>query len=134
MASCTYTNSDKLGFDGRDGGYRDSEAQLRLQKLEEMVTSLMETNKDGFESHRDKASLRNRTGDQNFDDASAYSSPQTSESSLRGPLNVKGPEKEYVNATHWTTILENVGSPHARQSFNAELMCLDPRNPRCSRT
>ncbi len=112
MASCTYSNADKLGPDRRDCGYRDSEAQLRLQKLEEMVTSLMETNKDGFESHSDKTSPHTGTGDQNFDDASAHSLPQVSESSLRGHLNSKGSEKEYVNATHWTTILENVGIPH----------------------
>ena len=116
-ASCTYANPEKLGGHKRDCGYRDSEAQLRLQSLEKMVTSLIQTNEESFESRSNKTSFQNMTGDGIPDHASVNSSPQTSELSSEGHLNMKPPEKVYVNATHWTAILENVGRPHSRRDL-----------------
>ena len=122
-ASCTYSNTDRVGRERSDHGDRDSEAQLRLQKLENMVTNLIQTNKDRFESRSDKAASHSGMSDQNLDDISDYSSPQTSVSSTRAHPSMNGTEKEYVNATHWTAILENVGAPQARRS----LTCLTER-------
>ena len=113
--SCTYSSAERLGRERSDYGDRDSEAQLRLQKLEEMVTSLIQTNKEGSESRSDKVSSHSGMGDQDRDDVSDYRSPQPSVSSMRTHLSINGTEKEYVNNTHWTAILENVSCPHARR-------------------
>ena len=114
-ASCTYSNPEKLGRDKRDCGYRDSEAQLRLQRLEKMVANLIQTNQVSSESRSDKTPFHNETGDGTSDYASVHSSPQTSELSSEGHTNMKPPEKVYVNGTHWTAILENVGRPRSRR-------------------
>ena len=66
-ASCTYSNIEKPGRDRRDCGYRDSEAQLRLQKLEDMVTSLVRANEESPNSHSDRMSLNNFTSDRTPD-------------------------------------------------------------------
>ena len=116
-ASCTYSNPEKLGRDGRDKRDRDSEAQLRLQRLEKMVTSLIQTNEESPENRSDKTLFHNKTGDEIPDQASVHSSPQSSELSSEGHLNMKPPEKVYVNATHWTAILEHVGRPRSRRDF-----------------
>ena len=115
--SCTYSNVEKPGRDRRDCGYRDSEAQLRLQKLEDMVTSLVRANEESPNSHSDRMSLHNGTSDRTPDNASIYSSPQTSESASNGNPSMKSSEMIYVNATHWTTILDNVGSPRNQRSL-----------------
>ena len=114
-ASCTYSNPERLVHDTRDCGHRNSEAQLRLQRLEKMITSLIKTNEVSSDSRSEKTSFHNKTGDGISDHASLHSSPQTSELSSEGHLNMKPPEKVYVNATHWTAILENVGSRRSRR-------------------
>lgn len=116
-ASCTYSNSENLGRDGRDCGYRDSEAQLRLQRLEEMVTNLIQRNEESPESISDKRSRLNGTGDSTLEDVIIYSPRQLSDSSSEGDLNNKHSEKAYVNATHWTKILENVGRSRPERSL-----------------
>ena len=115
--SCTYSNPEKLGRDKRDCGYRDSEAQLRLQRLEKMVTSLIQTNEKSTENRSDKTSFHNKTDDEISDHASVHRSPQTSESASEGVLNMKPPETVYVNATHWTAILKNVGRLRSRRDI-----------------
>ena len=116
-ASCTYSNPEGLGRDKRDCGYRDSEAQLRLQRLEKMVTSLIQTNNESFESRTDRTSFHIKTGDGISDHESFNSSPQTSEMSSEGHMSMKPSEKVYVNATHWTAILENVGHSCLRRDL-----------------
>ena len=111
---CTYSSAERLGSERSDYSARDAEARLRLQKLEDLVTRLIQTNKEGYEIRGDKKSSHNGMRDQNLDDVSDYSSPQTSVSSVRAHSSVNGTEKEYVNATHWTAILENVSGPQAR--------------------
>lgn len=91
---------------------RDSEAQLRLQKLEDMVTSLMRTTKESSESLRDKMSPQVATTDQRFDDLL----PQTSNLSPDARSNMNGSDGNYVSATHWTAILENVGFSRGRKA------------------
>lgn len=103
----------------RDCGYRDSEAQLRLQRLEEMVTNLIQTNEKSSKSLSEKRSSHSGTGDSTLEDVIIYSSRPISESSSEADLNNKPSEKAYVNATHWTKILENVGrSRPLREVFN----------------
>ena len=118
-ASCAYSNPERLGRDKRDCGYGDSEAQLRLQRLEEMVTGLIQVNEESSESRSDKASFHNKTGNGIPNHTSIHSSPQTSELSPEGHLNMKPPEKVYVNATHWTAILEHVGCPCSRRDLQS---------------
>lgn len=86
---------------------RDSEAQLRLQKLEEMVTSLMRIIKEDSESRRDKMSLQVGNSNQHLDN------PSTTGSDLSPDLqlNTNISEREYISTTHWTAILENVCVP-----------------------
>lgn len=108
-ASCAYSHGGATAYDRREGGYRDTEAQLRLQKLEEMVTSLMPTTKEDSHNRRDNGPLHHEIDDQRLSGASIYSSPPTSGSSSGWSPNVNSSERAYVSATHWTTILENVG-------------------------
>ena len=107
-ASCTYSNSESIGCDKRDHHSRDSEVQIRLQKLEKMVTSLIPNSEEGSEGLREKSFLRRGRCDHDIDNGSASSSRQVPKSSLEGHLDMKSQGKGYVNATHWTTILENV--------------------------
>ena len=121
-ASCTYSNAEKQGRDKRDCDHRDSEAQFRLQRLEEMVTTLIQTNKEWSENENrsDKVSLHKANGDRNFDDASVDSSLQNSEPPSKGHSTMEVSDKEYVNPTHWTAILEKVGRPPSKTN----LQCL----------
>ena len=63
MAPCNYSNGGSKGRDRRARGSRASEAQLRLQKLEEMVTSLMQTTKEGLEGRSENTAPNNVTVD-----------------------------------------------------------------------
>lgn len=115
--SYTYSDPESLGRDGRDCGYRDSEAQLRLQRLEEMVTNLIQMNEKSSKNLSDKRSSHSGTGDSTLEDIIIYSPRQISESSSEADLNNKPSEKAYVNATHWTKILENVGRSRPKRSL-----------------
>ena len=112
-ASCNYSNGAPHGRGTGSGGSRATEAQLRLQKLEEIVTSLMQTSKDGYQSSS-KPATYNSTVDRRLKDLSIHSSPQTFETCSGGRLDINGTETNYLGATHWTTILENVGVPEDR--------------------
>lgn len=95
--TCTYPNAPRAEHDDNP---RSSEAQLRLRKLEEMVNSLM----------------ANKAGSQSCEGAnpnpSANQTPDSTplETSLEGHLNTSGAESNYLGATHWQAILQNVGS------------------------
>ena len=82
-----------------------------------MVTSLIQMNKESSESGCDKTSFHIKTGDGNSDHDSVNSSRQISELSFEGHLSMKPSEKVYVNATHWTAILENVGRSCSRRDL-----------------
>jgi hypothetical protein len=111
IASCSYSNG---GPSGREGP-QAAEAQLRLQKLEEMVTGLMQTNKEHSENLSDKTSPPGMTVDGRMETLSVHSLPLRSETSSGGHLNINGSETNYVGATHWATILENVSIPSMRR-------------------
>lgn len=115
--SCNYSNGGRAGRDKYDGESRASEAQLRLQKLEEMVTSLMQTNEQDSEHHSEKKSPQHVRIDQRLRELSVHNPPKISETSLRGHLDVHGSETNYLDATHWVTILKNVSVFSGRRSF-----------------
>ena len=106
--SCSYSMGSHTRRDRPDGGSKASEAQLRLQKLEEMVTGLMQTSQKVPESIGDQRSRSNATVDQRLEDLSVHTSPENPETSIRGHLDYHGSETNYLGATHWATILENV--------------------------
>ena len=111
IASCNYSNG---GPSGREGP-RTAEAQLRQQKLEEMVTGLMQKNKERSENLSDKTSPPGMTVDGRMETLSVHSSPLCCETSSGGHLDINGSEANYVGATHWATILENVSIPSMRR-------------------
>ena len=108
-ASCSYSSGWRNRGDRRDAASKASEAQLRLQKLEQMVNSLMQTTKEGFEGRTEKASFHNATIDRRLEGLSIQNPPKSLETSSGGRLDVNGSETNYLGATHWATVLENVG-------------------------
>ena len=73
-----------------------------------MVTSLIQTDKEGLETGDPKIRFHNTKHDQCLNDTSTYSSPPLSESFSGEHLNTSAPARSYVHNTHWTAILENV--------------------------
>ena len=112
-ASCTYSsgNRNERGKRDRAGESKNAEAHLRLQKLEDMVTGLLQSSSEGSESTGDIAHANGQPVDQNLADLSLDSSLRKIESSgARGHLDISRSETKYLGATHWTAILENVSS------------------------
>ena len=93
-----------MGRETRRAEPRDSEAQLRLQKLEEMVTSLMRTTKEDPKRHGENMSTHMSIADQCFNGPS----PPISNSSQEAYFDSNLSERTYVSATHWTAIFKNV--------------------------
>jgi len=104
--SCTYASSTRNGHDELS---RTSEAQLRLNKLEKMITHIMNNTADGSESLTDRSTPHSLNVEEHLRDLSVHNSPQSSSVSSGGRLDISGSEANYLGATHWTTILENVG-------------------------
>ena len=69
-----------------------------------MVTSIMRATKEDLESRRDRTSPQVAMADQDFNNLS----PPISNSTPEARLNIIVPERDYVSATHWTAILDNV--------------------------
>ena len=122
-ASCNYSNGNQNGRDRRDNGSRTSEAQLRLQKLEQMVTSLMQTTKEGSGNRSERKPYYNATLDQRLEDLSVNSLRQNFEASSGGYLDINGSETNYHGATHWAAILDNVSLPLVEEALNTHLTC-----------
>ena len=108
-SSCNYS---KINKDGGNASNRPtfsnrSEAQFRLQKLEEMVTGLMQASSS---SSPHSSSSDSATIDRQMEDLSVsfQTIPDRSELSPKGHLDTHGLERCYQGATHWTTILENI--------------------------
>src|SRR6266536_544995 len=70
IASCNYSNGGSSGHEG----LRATEAQLRLQKLEEMVKGLMQTNQERSENLSDKTLPPGMTVDGHMETLSVHSS------------------------------------------------------------
>ena len=97
--SCTYPCPPRAEH---EGGPRASEAQLRLRKLEEMVHSLI----------KHKPESESSDGDDSLTDLPADSSFHLlpSEASSGSRLKNNGSESNYLGATHWQAILQNVST------------------------
>ena len=108
VASCNYSNGTRSTRDGRDEASRTSEAQIRLQKLEQMVSGLLEKTKAGTGQRVDETP-HDVTVDQRLKDLSVQSSLESSQASTGGYLDVHGSKSNYFGATHWAAVLENVG-------------------------
>lgn len=108
-----YTNASPNGRNAtrRSGESRDLEAQIRLQKLEEMVTVLMRTTKDSPEHHDEESSTQTGTFDQRLKGLSIHNASQILKTPPGGHLDVThDSETNYLGATHWEAILENVSN------------------------
>lgn len=112
--SCTYSSSIR---NGHDEPSRTSEAQLRLKKLEKMITRIMNNTADSSESQTDRSTPHSLNVEEHLRDLSVQNSPQSSSASSGGRLAINGSEANYLGATHWTTILENVGGSNRREYY-----------------
>lgn len=122
-ASCNYSNGNQNWRDKRDDGSRTSEAQLRLQKLEQMVANLMQTTKESSGSRCERKPSYNATLDQRLEDLSVNSLRQNFEASSEGYLDINGSETNYHGATHWAAILDNVTLPSVEEALDMQLTC-----------
>jgi Fungal Zn(2)-Cys(6) binuclear cluster domain len=102
-SSCHYATRPANGLERRDEGLRTSEAHLRLQKLEEMVTSLMQKTGDGLDGSKSNIAPSNGTIERSISTLSVDGSSHYPNGSSNGHL-------DYQGATHWSAILENVRS------------------------
>ncbi|TVY49194.1 Fusarisetin A cluster transcription factor [Lachnellula occidentalis] len=111
-ASCSYSsgNRNERGKRDRAGESKNAEAHLRLQKLEDMVTGLLQSTNEGSESNGNSAHADGQPVDRNLEDLSLDSSLRTVEacSGARGHLEISRSETKYLGATHWTAILEDI--------------------------
>lgn len=118
-------------LNGRGGRHDESkipEAQARLERLESLVASLVESNERSLpkETHLTTPSHESRT-----DAASSITLPPAinppasrgdvpslqPDPSHHGHLDITGSETQYLGATHWTTILESVCTKHKQFLF-----------------
>ena len=104
--SCAYSNSGRSGRGGHNEPSRASEAHSRLQKLEKMVTCLMLANKNN--SISGPAASQGDSVDERLRSLSIEPPSRSSQPALEGYLDIHGSETQYVGATNWATILENV--------------------------
>jgi len=79
----------------------------------------MQTNKERSESLSDKTSPPGMTVDSRMETLSVYSSPLASKPWSGGHLDINGSQANYVGATYWATILENVRIPRMRKFWSA---------------
>lgn len=108
-SSCIYSTnlatgprSSNGGHDRNRDGTRASEAQQRLQKLEQMVAQLAHSNQSsGTVESSGPESLKRR-------ERSLQEQEQYQEQDRSGYLESDGLRTMYRGATHWASILENV--------------------------
>ena len=116
-ASCVYsTNAQVRHHRPYSSGPKTSEAQLRLQKLEEVVASLLRTSSNGSERLTNHESLDDDAVNQ-LKSLSVDNPPQKPNLTIQGHLDHRGSETNYHGATHWATILENVCHPCAKSPW-----------------
>jgi hypothetical protein len=96
-----------------------SKAQARLQRLEEMVTMLVQSNQ-GMDTQDTKPTAQPKHGTKEPPStgstttiataSSNQSSEEPRDEATNGLLDVRGTESKYLGPTHWTAILENVSA------------------------
>jgi len=100
-SSCNYSRHASNVHERSEVGLRSSEAHLRLQKLEEMVTSLMQKTVDCSNGLSSEKSISNTTIEHSISTLSVEGSP-------RPVIWKSNSQHDYQGGTHWSTILENV--------------------------
>lgn len=106
--ACCYDDDSLSARDRQEGSYKTSEAQLRLQKLEAIVTSLMQT-PGGGSSSASSSDVFSHPSVQSS--TSQSSTEEVSKAPPTGHLDAWGSQINYVGGTHWATVLENVSTP-----------------------
>ena len=107
-SSCSQSQNNPNGDLRRETRSRDSEAHSRLQKLEQMVTGLMQTPKKDPIDRNKNVDSDGTTLDKNLNDLSVNNVEENSAKFSSGHLELNGCEMNYLGGTHWATILENV--------------------------
>lgn len=90
-----------------------------------MIASLIQTAGDGSQNRTEETALYSGTVDQPLKNLSIQSSPRISKAPLGGLLSTHGSETNYLGATHWATILQNVSAPLVEDPIGIQL-----RHPR----
>lgn len=114
--------TEQVRHDGTRRDFKTSEAQIRLQKLENMVTGLLDSSGKEFDADKDRASCTNSMADEQFKSLFVRASPRKYHAPVKGHLDYDGSEVNYLGATHWATILENVHGPLIGSSYGICLM------------
>lgn len=78
----------------------------------------MQSTRAESENGSSKASARGQTFDQSLDQLSIDISPQSSDTAPGGHLNINDLGTNYIGATHWEAILENVCAPVVQEAPN----------------
>lgn len=88
-----------------------SEAQCRLQQLEQVVASLVDANTapPTISDHLTPPYSDQPASGIGASERQEDHSPEVPKVPLNGRLNVRGVEANYCGGTHWETILSNVG-------------------------
>ena len=77
-----------------------------------MVTNLIHQPKDSVDQNNGNASFQQATVDQRLKDLSVQNAVEKPEMNSSGHLESSGSETNYLGATHWAAILENVSTLH----------------------
>ena len=75
-----------------------------------MVTNLIQQPKGSVDQSNEKMLSEQATVDQRFKDLSFQNAADKSEMNSSGHLESSGSETNYLGATHWVAILENVSN------------------------
>lgn len=75
-----------------------------------MVTTLMRTTKEDTENANVKAPSHSRNVDHGLSRLSIHNPSQSTETPTGGHLSIDDSETNYLGATHWEAILENVSA------------------------
>ncbi|KAG9236062.1 fungal-specific transcription factor domain-containing protein [Amylocarpus encephaloides] len=107
-AACTYSNTTSRSTNRyHTGAPRSSEAHLRLQRLEEMVTNLIQNSKDNSSLGSIPSPGRASTGPSSGPLNETQELIEEPEKRL-GRLDVHGSESMFIGPTHWTALLDNI--------------------------
>jgi hypothetical protein len=101
VESCDYSGGGRNDHDRRDEVSKASEAQRRLQQLEEIVSGLVQSTMNGPSNSGNSVS-----SGQSLKNLSVQNLSPRSETPLKGHIN--GLDGDFIGGTHWATILENV--------------------------
>lgn len=124
-ASCNYFGSDRKDRSRHDRAMDSKiEAHIRLQKLEEMVTGILQTTNKCHDNAEDVYPT-SRTADQTLESLSLDNPSEAAEGSFgsRGHLEVNGSETTYAGATHCKCELLGAKMPSFEHQRGGKCLC-----------